>query len=156
VGFLPRDPITCVIASIYDVDEERDICLCEHGRYCVPCPTGRVSIRAPLVPRLVADSERYLGFSESPANPGETTDSPEASTTHQHAPPAGKEAGIRTNLLETPDTTFPQTELPVTAGETLSTIQRVCFYSRKGKRGRREVEYRHEWGALLVGRSRTF
>lgn len=117
-GPAPERPITCVIASIYDVDEERDIVYenTEDIAYLIPQgDAASISIRAPLVARLVTDSERYLALSESPALPGETTDSPEASTTGQYAPPAGAEAGIRTDLLEIPGGVSTQTESPVTA-----------------------------------------
>ena len=98
----------------------------------------------------MAHSERYLGFSESAANSGETTDSPKASTTRQYAPLAGKEGGVRTNLLETPDAAFTQTESPVMAGETSSTSQEVVSsrVKARGEDGRLSIDMDGEYYML--------
>lgn len=126
-GPSPERSITCIIASIYNVDEENDIVYVNMEDIAFMTAHGdieSVSITAPLVARLVADSERRLLLLDSSV----ASHSAKASPEHQHPPeeevtlPIEGESGVQENMSEMTEEAD-MTILPVKAGEAPSTSE---------------------------------
>jgi hypothetical protein len=87
LGPSPERSITCIIASIYDVDEDDDIVYAntEDIAYMVPeGDTASISIKFPFVARLVADCEQLLGLVERDSSPTPISHSETADATQEH------------------------------------------------------------------------
>jgi hypothetical protein len=150
LGPFPERSITCIIASIYDVDEESDIVYVNTEDIAFMIPHGNiesVSIIAPLVARLVTESERSLGLLDSEVRPGITSHSAEANTENQHEV-AGKstllvEEGseIQEKTSDMSEEAYIQTEPPAKAGKILSASEDL---------GLARVKARDEDGRLSI------